>query len=219
MTTTTKTLQEQLVELRTNINNPVKNKKNPFFKSSYVDLNQTLEVIVEAMPKGLTFTQPINILDNGVEVLELVFMNDTEEKTVSRMPIFEPEASGKTNAMQVKGQEYTYYRRYQLTSYLGLGAEDNDGNEVKRSLPQQRKATPNKTASNPQQSASQFGEQERAMMIQDIKNRTTKLAEIRGEKPETLLAKLGDLTKANDSTLNAFHQQSGKALEREQPTK
>lgn len=197
-----KTLQAQLLELRKNINNPVKNANNPFFRSKYVDLNEVLDVISKALPDGLSFVQPTRVTDTGVTILDLEFFTDNESKVVSSIPVIEMDG-GKTNRLQMYGQSLTYLRRYQLVTYLGLGAEDNDGN-----TPQQQGNKPQQriTPQAPQQ------DKNTKLLADQLKKKTTQLAELRKEKPSDLLKRLGDLNRLDAPTLQRFLNSANKAI-------
>lgn len=120
---------EALISIRKKIQNPEKKGQNKIFNSSYVELNDVLKVLSDSLPDQATFSQPVNIdRETGDSYIELHIITDEEEKTVSTMRVVEMEGNRGTNKLQMFGQSITYLRRYQLQSYFGLGAEDNDGN-------------------------------------------------------------------------------------------
>lgn len=195
------TVQSLLLELRNNINNPIKNAKNAFFKNSYANLGEVLSVLNEALPKGLNFVQPTKVLDNGATILQLEFFTKTDKKVVSELPVVEVDG-GKTNRLQMFGQSLTYMRRYQLTTYLGLNAEDNDGNTQ-----QQQRGQGNKQQSQPQQNIQQTPqEQDKStkLLVDQLVMKTKELAKLRGTEPDEYLNRIGNLSKLNAQTANSF---------------
>lgn len=208
MTEKKEELQGLILELRNNINNPKKNTVNAFFKSQYADLGQVLEVLTQALPKGLNFVQPTKVLDNGATVLQLEFFTETESKVVAELPIIEVEG-GKTNRLQMFGQSLTYQRRYLLTTYLGLNAEDNDGNSASQQTgrPQRRPAQ--------RQQMSKPHDANTNLLIDQLKKKTKQLAELRGEDPNNLLNRLGNLNTTPVSTIQAYLNGAEKAIAQE----
>ena len=204
--TETKTLQAQLLELRKNINNPVKNANNPFFRSKYTDLNEVLSVISEALPEGLSFVQPTRVTDTGATVLDLEFFTATESKVVSSIPVIEMDG-GKTNRLQMYGQSLTYLRRYLLVTYLGLGSEDNDGN-----TPQQQRNQPVRQQV-PQQAPQQ--DENTKLLVQQLEMKTKKLAQMRQEDPNKLIKRLGDLDHMPAANVQRFLNSVNKAIAEE----
>ncbi|HSH24566.1 MAG TPA: ERF family protein, partial [Massilibacterium sp.] len=114
-------LKTKIAELRTQIGAISKDKENPFFSSSYFDINQLLEALQpHLMELNLGLTQPLS--DNRVyTIIEDLESNDVME---SWLPL--PEM----NDPQKIGSAITYYRRYTLQSLLALQAEDDDGNKA-----------------------------------------------------------------------------------------
>jgi len=102
----------------------IKNAKNPFFKSSYGDLNSYLAEIKEPL------------VNNGLAVIQLpttngltTILSHTSGQFISESMTMQPSK----NDPQGQGSALTYMRRYSLASVLNLNAEDDDGNEATRS--------------------------------------------------------------------------------------
>ena len=111
----------KLFEAKKEIGKISKDSNNPFYKSKYFDINQLLEHVEPLMTKNnLLILQPI--LENKV-VTEIIDV-ESGEKVTSEMSL--------TNITdpQKRGSEITYYRRYTLSSLLGLQAEDDDANKT-----------------------------------------------------------------------------------------
>jgi hypothetical protein len=115
-----KSIDEKLFALQQEIGAISKDAKNPFFKSSYFDINTLLEELKPFLGKyKLAIYQPIK---NG-EVHTIIKCVETKEKTepsyLTLPVIIDP---------QKLGSCITYFRRYTLVSLLGLQAIDDDGN-------------------------------------------------------------------------------------------
>lgn len=118
-----KTLSEKLLTLQGSIEPIVKGQVNPHFKNRYYDINSLLGVVKPLLNEvGLVLTQPISFRD-GRNVLETI-IQDTKTGDKVETSIALPDGQDP----QKMGSAITYYRRYSLTSLLGLQAEDDDGN-------------------------------------------------------------------------------------------
>jgi len=116
---------ERLAMVRGMVSGVKKTAKNPFFKSSYADLNGVMDSLAPALVEcNLIYVQYANRHD-GVDVLttELVNVSNPEDKIVSHTHLVIPSAD-----MQKLGGAITYARRYSLISMFGLEAIDDDGN-------------------------------------------------------------------------------------------
>lgn len=112
---------KKLLQVKSELGKISKDATNPFFKSKYFDINGLLEHVEPLLGKyGLLLLQPI--LNN--KVVSEIIDPETGEKVTSEMEL--------TNITdpQKRGSEITYYRRYTLTSLLGLQAEDDDANKA-----------------------------------------------------------------------------------------
>lgn len=115
-----KSIDQKLFALQQEIGAISKDAKNPFFKSSYFDINMLLEELKPLLGKyKLAVYQPIK---NG-EVHSIIKCIETKEKTepsyLTLPVIIDP---------QKLGSCITYFRRYTLTSLLALQSVDDDGN-------------------------------------------------------------------------------------------
>ena len=116
---------ERLAMVRGMVSGVKKTAKNPFFKSSYADLNGVMDSLAPALVEcNLIYVQYANRHD-GVDVLttELVNISKPDEKIISHTHLVIPSAD-----MQKLGGAITYARRYSLISMFGLEAIDDDGN-------------------------------------------------------------------------------------------
>ncbi len=123
-----KNIYTKLFEAKKEIGKISKDSTNPFFKSKYFDINGLLEHVEPILQKhNLLLLQPI--LDDKV-ITRIYDVEEGEyvESAMSLTDIKDP---------QKRGSEITYYRRYTLTSLLGLQAEDDDANLASKATTQQ----------------------------------------------------------------------------------
>jgi len=127
-----------LVGFHKEVGKIIKNSKNPFFKSSYGDLNSYLAEIKEPLfNNGLAVIQlPIT---NGLTTLLTHTSGQFISSTMEMIPT--------KNTPQEQGSALTYMRRYSLASILNLNAEDDDGNAA--STPQKTNVEPRESKKNP----------------------------------------------------------------------
>ena len=96
---------------------------------TYSDLKTIFKVINPYMKKnGLGFTQ----LLQGTTIKTIIFHTESGESIESTTEIPQNITLKSMNTFQVNGSGITYYRRYSLSSALGLVTDvDSDGTEVK----------------------------------------------------------------------------------------
>jgi len=119
------TIYKKIGLLRNKIDGIKKDSKNPFFKSSYADIN-SIEKLVEPIEYevGLTHTISSSVTENGKQHLTLTVADiDTGETLSSTLEII----IGKQDMQQLIAG-HTYGRRGLLVSFYSLEAEDDDGN-------------------------------------------------------------------------------------------
>lgn len=108
------------------INVAIKSSSNPFFKSSYANLQSIIEASRPALCKhGLSVLQHM-VTDNGTDYLVTMLGHSSGQWISSRMKI----APQKTD-VQSLGSYITYLRRYMYAALVGVyDGEDDDGNHV-----------------------------------------------------------------------------------------
>ena len=127
---------EKLHQLQTKVGAISKDSQNPFYKSSYFDINQLLEVLKPLLNEiGLTIVQPLEIVDGKSVLVTRILDSETGDKIVEGAIILPDNIDP-----QKMGSAITYYRRYSLQSMLLLQAEDDDANSTV-SKPQQAKVS------------------------------------------------------------------------------
>jgi len=127
-----KNLYTKLLDVTSKIEKLEKDKKNPFFKSSYVSLDKVIDVVrPHLIAEKLLLLQPIEQGCVGTRI----FCTESNKFIDSFIPL--PE----NMKPQDLGSCITYFRRYTLVSLLGLAQEDDDANKAHgRSNAPQKKA-------------------------------------------------------------------------------
>lgn len=129
-----KALYKALGLFRKNIKQPVKDGKNPYFKSSYVTLEGVIKSIDEAMNgTGLSFLQEVATI-NGLPSVRTTLMHEDGGVMTTEwlsLPL-------KQNATpQDVGSLITYAKRYQLAGFMGISSDiDDDGNQASQNYHQ-----------------------------------------------------------------------------------
>jgi len=128
-----KNLIKALIEAQSEMGNAVKDSKNPFFKSTYADLNSIREACIPILNKHkIVVLQPTTHIE-GKNFIRTILMHESGETIEGLTEI----VYSKQNDAQAQGSGITYARRYGLQSLVNIGAEDDDGN--KASVPQEKK--------------------------------------------------------------------------------
>ena len=112
-------INEKLFNLQQEIGTISKDAKNPFYKSRYFDINSLIKQLQPLLNKHrLLLLQPI---EEDIVYSKLICVDGTGA-TISglKLPVIADP--------QKLGSCITYYRRYTLSSLLGLQAEDDDAN-------------------------------------------------------------------------------------------
>ncbi len=116
-------ISSALVKAQSEMGTATKDAKNPFFKSSYADLNAIREATIPVLNKhGITVLQPMTVVD-GKPYIETTLLHESGEFLTSITEII----VSKQNDPQAAGSAQSYARRYGLQSFLCVGAEDDDG--------------------------------------------------------------------------------------------
>lgn len=112
----------------------IKDKKNPYFKSSYAGLEDVIAAANEGAKHGLAFTQTVDyekqIIDGVIETTMYITTNlmhkDCDTIIKSRYLVV-PKNNNYADS-QALGSAITYAKRYSLQAIYGLPSEDDDGN-------------------------------------------------------------------------------------------
>lgn len=131
-----KEIAKALLEAQKQMGSAIKDSKNPFFKSSYADLNAIREACMPSLnANGIVVLQPTVTIE-GKNYVKTVLLHESGETFESLTEII----YSKQNDAQSQGSGITYARRYGLQSLVNVGAEDDDGN--KASKVSEQKITP-----------------------------------------------------------------------------
>ena len=118
-------LFKAMAEFRAKAKQPAKNAQNPFFKSSYVQLEGVQNAIDEAIKgTGLSYVQLTHNTETGVAV-ETIIMHSSGQWLSTGDLILNPTKKDP----QGYGSAITYQRRYQLAAAFGISSDiDDDAN-------------------------------------------------------------------------------------------
>ena len=111
---------------RSQLKQPAKDAKNPFFKSNYVTLEGVQNAIDAAIKgTGLAYTQIVKNDDNGNVGVETIITHESGQYLTTGVLALRPEKA----TPQGYGSTITYAKRYQLASAFGVSSDiDDDGN-------------------------------------------------------------------------------------------
>ena len=127
-------INEKLFNLQQEIGTVSKDASNPFYKSKYFDINSLIKQLQPLLKKHrLLLLQPI---EEDIVYSKLICVDGTGA-TISglKLPVIADP--------QKLGSCITYYRRYTLSSLLGLQAEDDDANAASGVTEEQKWLNPN----------------------------------------------------------------------------
>ena len=118
-------LKEKIAFIQQAIDGLSKDEKNPFFKSSYVSLNQVIEALRPMeLEQKISITMPLTNVGGRPAIALHIEDLEIEETRGNECVITLPDLTDP----QKMGSAITYYRRYMLMSFFNLKAEDDDGN-------------------------------------------------------------------------------------------
>ena len=104
----------------------LKNRANSFLKSSYADLQSILDAVRPSLNRhGLALMQRVGTTQDAVTV-ETVIVHQSGESISSGVLAMRYAKTDKMSLAQTMGSALTYARRYSLSAFLGVTAEDDD---------------------------------------------------------------------------------------------
>lgn len=121
-------LSKALVETQKELKQPLKDAKNPFFKSEYVPLENVAEAITQTATKyGLAFSQYATTTETGNVSVGTIVFHESGEFIEFPPLILKPE----NTKPQSIGSAITYAKRYSLSAVFGITSDkDDDGNKA-----------------------------------------------------------------------------------------
>ena len=120
-------LAGSLAKAQSEMGGVAKGKVNPFYKSSYADINSCIEACMPALNKhGLSISQGNRFCATTGYYISTMLLHESGQwlKSEIRIPL-----TNKKDAQEI-GSACTYGRRYGLTSMVGLAQVDDDGNST-----------------------------------------------------------------------------------------
>ena len=129
-------LSKALVETQKELKQPLKDAKNPFFKSEYVPLENVAEAITQTATKyGLAFSQYATTTESGNVSVGTIVFHERGEYIEYPPLILKPE----NTKPQSIGSAITYAKRYALSAIFGITSDkDDDGNKANGNGEQQK---------------------------------------------------------------------------------
>jgi putative phage single-strand DNA binding protein len=129
-------LSKALVETQKELKQPLKDAKNPFFKSEYVPLENVAEAITQTATKyGLAFSQYATTTESGNVSVGTIVFHESGEYIEYPPLILKPE----NTKPQSIGSAITYAKRYALSAIFGITSDkDDDGNKANGNGEQQK---------------------------------------------------------------------------------
>lgn len=111
-----------LLEAQKSMGDAKKGAANPFFRSTYADLNAVREAAIPVLNAvGISVLQP-TITENGKNYVRTLLLHESGEFLSSLTEIRNTKGDA-----QSEGSGISYARRYGLQSFLNIGAVDDDG--------------------------------------------------------------------------------------------
>lgn len=119
-------LFEALSKAQGKIENALKDKKNPFFKSNYADLSSVWDACRSPLSSnGLSVIQTVE--GNKEQMFLLTWLGHSSGQWMkSKLPLV---VAGNTINPQAIGSAITYARRYALSALVGICADEDDDGE------------------------------------------------------------------------------------------
>lgn len=145
-------MAKDLVAVQNELHNPKNTATNPFLKNKYAPLDEILNVVRPALNRHGFFLSQNIATDHGSQVvtLQTALIHESGEAYLgSKMT-----TTVKGLDAQKVGSAITYFRRYQLSSLLGIASEDDDdANSVstkkESNKPKTKKPAPPKPSNKP----------------------------------------------------------------------
>ncbi|MAV08380.1 MAG: hypothetical protein CMQ88_04160 [Gammaproteobacteria bacterium] len=132
----TKSFDEAMLAFQMLSVGAVKRGKNPHFRSTYATLESVIEAASQANQFGLYFTQPLDLIQLGDQIVQVVKTIVVHAPTGEQRTSLCPVRSKDNQDPQKMGSGITYAKRYALQSAFGLPSEDDDGNKAAEPTPQ-----------------------------------------------------------------------------------
>ena len=142
-------LSKAMAKFHQEVEQPMKDRDNPFFKSKYVPLENVVEAINNCAPKhGLAFTQWATNDATGRVGVATLLMHESGEY-IEFDPVF---MNADKNTAQGAGALISYLKRYSLSAVFGITSDqDDDANDASGNNKQQASPRANDRMANEKQ--------------------------------------------------------------------
>ena len=141
-----RSLAEAFVAAQAKMESPKRTASNPHFKSKFAPLEECVRVSIPALnAEGIALSQPCVSTDDGRVGVRTVLIGHGEEMDLGTLLGNPPDDPQKV------GSWLTYFRRYALTSALGLAADDDDDGNAAAPKPDAKPAAKSDASSEAQQ--------------------------------------------------------------------
>lgn len=125
-----KTLAPLLLKAQQTMGDVKKGASNPYFQSSYADLNSIREAAIPVLNAlEISILQPTVVID-GKNYVETVLLHTSGEFVSSQTAIVNDKGTA-----QAEGSGLSYARRYGLQALLNIGAVDDDAESATKRAP------------------------------------------------------------------------------------
>lgn len=122
-------LSPALIKAQSEMGNAVKNSKNPFFKSTYSDLESVINAVKAPLnDNGLAVLQTVGTRKSGTQYIETVLLHSSGEWIRSRVNVI----VAKERDPHSIGSGITYAKRFGLQALLLIPSADDDGNAASK---------------------------------------------------------------------------------------
>lgn len=137
MTTTISVIAKSLLKAQKEFGPALKTATNPHFRSKYVALDGCIEAVIDALHNnGIALTQRTHDCESGIRI-ETILIHESGESLsggILHVPAAKQDPQGYGSAL-------TYSRRYSIMTFLGVPAEDDDGNQATKSMAEKVRET------------------------------------------------------------------------------
>lgn len=122
----TKPIYAALAAAQSEFKTVVKNQTNPAFKSKYADLQAIFDAVRPALnAHGIFLTQKVTTEGTKISI-ETILLHESGESLSSGVLTVDGAGGQGPKGIQALGSAITYARRYSVSAFLGITADDDD---------------------------------------------------------------------------------------------
>jgi hypothetical protein len=127
---------KKLFNIQAEVGRLKKDKMNPHFKSSYIDINSVLDELIPLASEHKVFISQPTSVENGINYLKTIAVDIDSGESHEAIMVLPLNLDA-----QKTGSALTYYRRYMLVSMFGLQTVDDDGKAGSSPVAEKKKAS------------------------------------------------------------------------------